>query len=82
LLRRPGWLVRVAIVLKPSTLLRFHRALTTRKYRHLFSSTGQKKPGPNRPLASIAAAGGARASLGSHRWQPHCRGLYQTPVAA
>jgi putative transposase len=28
------------------------------------------------------AAGGARASLGSYRWQPHCRGLYQTPMAA
>jgi hypothetical protein len=35
---RPGRLVRSAIVLKPSTLLRFHRALTTRKYRQLFSS--------------------------------------------
>jgi hypothetical protein len=30
---RPSRLVRVAIVLKPSTLLRFDRALTTRKYR-------------------------------------------------
>jgi transposase InsO family protein len=28
------------------------------------------------------AAGGARASVGSYRWQPHCRGLYQTPMAA
>jgi hypothetical protein len=28
------------------------------------------------------AAGGAWASVGSYRWQPHCRGLYQTPVAA
>src|SRR3984893_293857 len=27
-------------------------------------------------------AGGARASVGSYRWQPHCRGLYQTPMAA
>jgi hypothetical protein len=23
-----------------------------------------------------------RASLGSYRWQQHCRGLYQTPMAA
>jgi len=23
-----------------------------------------------------------RASLGSYRWQPHCRGLYHTPIAA
>jgi hypothetical protein len=24
----------------------------------------------------------ARASLSMYRWQPHCRGLYQTPIAA
>jgi hypothetical protein len=34
------------------------------------------------PDPSSAAAGGARASVGSYRWQPHCRGLYQTPMAA
>ncbi len=38
----PSRLVRAAIVLKPSTLLRFHRALTNRKYRQLFSSTRQR----------------------------------------
>ena len=27
-------------------------------------------------------AGCARASVSSYRWQPHCRGLYQTPMAA
>jgi len=26
--------------------------------------------------------GSARASVSSYRWQPHCRGLYQTPMAA
>ena len=26
--------------------------------------------------------GGRRASLNSYRWQPHCRGRYQTPIAA
>ena len=26
--------------------------------------------------------GCARASVSSYRWQPHCRGLYQTPIAA
>jgi putative transposase len=36
---RPSRLVRSAIVLKPSTLLRLHRALTKRQYRRLFSST-------------------------------------------
>ena len=56
LLMRPRRLVRVAIVLKPSTLLRFHRALTARKYRQLFSSTGQKKPGPKGPSQDVIAA--------------------------
>src|ERR1700681_3013353 len=46
LVMRPSRLVRAAIVLKPSTLLRLHQALTTRKYRRLFSSTVRKKPGP------------------------------------
>src|ERR1700674_3093895 len=31
---------------------------------------------------SSTEAGGARASLRSYRWQSHCRGLYQTPMAA
>jgi hypothetical protein len=49
LLMRPSGLVRVAIVLKPSTLLRLHRALTTLKYRRLFSSAVRKKPSPKGP---------------------------------
>ncbi len=28
------------------------------------------------------APGCGRASVHSYRWQPHCRGLYQTPTAA
>ena len=46
LLMRPKRLIRSAIVVKPSTLLRLHRALTKRKYRLLFSSTVSRKPGP------------------------------------
>ena len=56
LLMRPSRLVRVAIVLKPSTLLRLHRALTTRKYRRLFSSTVPKRPGPKGPSREVIAA--------------------------
>ena len=52
----PRRLVRAAIVLKPSTVLRFHRALTARKYRALFSSTGRKKPGPKGPNQEVIAA--------------------------
>jgi putative transposase len=56
LFMRPRRLVRVAIVLKPSTLLRLHRALTNRKYRQLFSSTGHRKPGPKGPSREVIAA--------------------------
>jgi putative transposase len=34
------------------------------------------------PPESIPDRGGARASLRAYRWQAHCRGLYQTPMAA
>ena len=34
------------------------------------------------PPESIPAEGGARASIRSYRWQPRCRGLYHTPMAA
>src|ERR1700694_284316 len=43
LLMRPGRLIRSAIVLKPSTLLSLHRALTKRKYRRLFSPQVRRK---------------------------------------
>ena len=35
-----------------------------------------------RPPARTLGAGGVHARLHSHRWQSHCRGLYQTPLAA
>jgi putative transposase len=56
LLMRPGRLIRSAIVLKPSTLVGLQRALTTRKYRRLFSSTSPKKPGPKGPTRDVIAA--------------------------
>ncbi|MHB8456017.1 MAG: hypothetical protein ACYDDO_15325 [Acidiferrobacterales bacterium] len=61
----PGWLslfvtprrlLRVAIVIKPSTLLRFHQALIERKYRLLFSSRHRAKPGLQGPSTEIIRA--------------------------
>src|SRR4029434_5485371 len=46
----PGRIRKLAIALRPSTLLAFHQALVHRKYRRLFSSTPcPKKPGPKGP---------------------------------
>jgi putative transposase len=56
LLMRPGRLIRAAIVLKPSTLLGVHRALTKQTYRRLFSSKVRKKPGPKGPTQDVIAA--------------------------
>ena len=52
----PRRLARVAIVLKPSTLLNFHRALVRQKYRLLFSPKRRSKPGPKGPEADIIRA--------------------------
>ncbi|XOV85430.1 MAG: helix-turn-helix domain-containing protein [bacterium] len=45
----------VAVIMKPSTLLKFRRALVKRKYRRLFSNKGHRRPGPNPPRDLIAA---------------------------
>jgi hypothetical protein len=42
LLIRPSRLIRSAIVLRPSTLLRLHQALQKRKYRLLFSPNAER----------------------------------------
>ena len=47
---------KLAAILKPATLLRFHRALVDWKYRRLFSSTEtRRKPGPKGPTEEIVA---------------------------
>ena len=54
---RPRRVAKVATILKPATLLRFHKALVDRKYRRLFSSAGtRRKPGPKGPTEEIVAA--------------------------
>jgi len=45
--------LRIAIVVKPKTLLRFHRALVDKKYHLLFTRTSRNKPGPKGPSADL-----------------------------
>src|SRR5262245_20587102 len=47
---------RLAVILKPRTLLRFHEALKRRKYRWLFSSGGHRRPGPKGPSKQLIDA--------------------------
>ena len=49
----PHHILRAAVVIKPSTLLRFHEALKKRKYQLLFSPRRRGKPGPKGPSPEI-----------------------------
>jgi len=52
-----GRIRKIAIAVRPSTLLGFHRALVRRKYRRLFSSSPcLKKPGPKGPGEALIQA--------------------------
>jgi hypothetical protein len=56
ILMRSARLLRSAIILKPSTILSFHRALVNRKYRLLFTSKNRGKPGPKGPSPELISA--------------------------
>jgi transposase InsO family protein len=57
LLISPGRIPKLGALVKPSTLLKFHKALVDRKYRLLFSSSShRRKPGPKGPSAELIAA--------------------------
>ncbi|MGO9606348.1 MAG: hypothetical protein ACLQAT_23655 [Candidatus Binataceae bacterium] len=51
LLVSPKRLSKMAVILKPSTLLCFHHALVKRKYQLLYSPRTRRRPGP-RPYAT------------------------------
>jgi putative transposase len=53
---RPSRLVRSAIILKPSTILNFHRNLVKLKYRLLFCPKRRAKPGPKGPTQDLIHA--------------------------
>jgi putative transposase len=50
-------LSKVAVILKPSTLLRFHQALVKRKYQLLYSPRRRcRRPGPKGPSKQLISA--------------------------
>ena len=55
---RPHRLPKLGALVKPATLLQFHKTLVQRKYRRLFSSASapRRKPGPKGPSAELIAA--------------------------
>jgi putative transposase len=56
LVMRPARVLRSAIVLKPATLLHFHRMLIQQKYRLLFSPKRVARPGPKGPSKELIDA--------------------------
>ena len=52
----PRRIARSAIIIKPSTLLRFHTTMKMRKYRLLYSPGGGRKPGPKGPSKEVINA--------------------------
>jgi hypothetical protein len=54
---RPQRIPKLGALIKPATLLRFHRALIDRKYQLLFSSSApRRKSGPKGPSPELIAA--------------------------
>src|SRR5215467_7015845 len=52
----PARVLRSAIVVKPTTLLNFHKMLVQQKYRLLFSPKRVRKPGPKGPTKELIDA--------------------------
>jgi len=53
----PRRIPKLSKIVRPATLLRFHKSLVDRKYHMLFSSSGDpSKPGPKGPSAELIAA--------------------------
>src|SRR5687768_199516 len=52
----PQRMPKVAVAVRPATLLRFHRALVRRKYQWLFSANSRRRPGPKGPSKELIAA--------------------------
>jgi putative transposase len=52
----PKRLLKTAILIKPSTLMKFHKALIERKYSRLFSNKSKRKPGPRGPSQELIQA--------------------------
>jgi hypothetical protein len=52
----PHRIRRAAIIIRPSTMLKFHRLLKQRKYRLLYSTGRRVKPGPKGPSRELIQA--------------------------
>lgn len=56
MLMPPQRILKVAVAVRPATLLRFHGALVRGKYQWLFSAKTRRRPGPKGPSKELIAA--------------------------
>jgi hypothetical protein len=73
LLVSPKRMSKMAVILKPSTLLYFHRTLVQRKYRLLYSPRKRRRPGPN------YGADRTPAEPARDQWRSGCAGTDWPP---
>src|SRR5271156_4389898 len=52
----PQRILKLAVAIRPSTLLRLHRTLARRKYQWLFSAKTRRRPGPKGPPQELIGA--------------------------
>ena len=74
--RRPQ---KLAIIVKPATILKFHKALVKRKYRLLYSQ--DLSLNGNTPEQKAKNTASSKLLIGTYSWISHCNGLFSTPIA-
>lgn len=52
----PKRIARIAIIIKPSTLIKLHKTIVKRKYSALYSNKSRRKPGPAGPSQDLINA--------------------------
>jgi putative transposase len=52
-LLNPNKINKIGIIVKPATLIKFHKALVKRKYRLLYAAKSHRKPGPTGPSKEL-----------------------------
>jgi hypothetical protein len=71
MLMNPGRGLKSAIIIKPATILEFHRTLVKKKYHRLFGSSKKGNPGPKGPSQELI-----QVVESKHHWRWRACGAY------
>lgn len=79
----PRRVPKLGALIKPATLLKFHRARKLGEFRDYYDiHRVHRSLGGTTPAQCAGASSSAPTSLHHHAWRQHCQGLFQTPIAA